>query len=151
MKTPRTAAYIALALVIAFACVGEGIYFWKEHVHHPEAGALSGLEALYTMQLNYQHDHGRYAESFQELGAPLGAVVTGQTLDWKGGYLYTLYPIRRDWSDEITRYIITARPQKYGLWSEKSFSVDNLGTLRYTNENRAPNERDPVEAVDPLK
>jgi hypothetical protein len=46
MKTLRTVAYIALAL--AYVGLGAGVYFWKEYLAHPEAGALSDLEALHS-------------------------------------------------------------------------------------------------------
>jgi hypothetical protein len=150
MKTVRTVGYVALALAIAYVSLGAGIYYWKEYVDHPEAGALADLEALHRIQLSYKHDHGHHAESFQQLGAPLGATVTGQILDWRGGYLFSLVPVRRDWSDEITGYVILARPQVYRFGSKKSLSVDDLGTVRYTTENRSPNNRDPVETIVPL-
>ena len=102
------------------------------------------------MQANYKHDHGRYAESFEQLVPPREGAVTGGVLDWGEGYLYSLRLMRPDWSDEITGYVIIARPQKYRFRSKRSFWMDDGGTVRYTNEDRAPNNRDRVLATVPF-
>ncbi len=51
---------IAIRCVVALVCVlavyfafGFGVYYWKEHVHHYEAGAIASLIALHTMRENY--------------------------------------------------------------------------------------------------
>jgi hypothetical protein len=43
----------------AYFLVGGAVYYWKEKVHHYEAGAVSRLFALHTVEENYRKDHGR--------------------------------------------------------------------------------------------
>jgi hypothetical protein len=84
---------VAILSAVLFGCVlvgyfaiGGGVYFWKEYSHHYEAGAVSSLFALHTMQENYKNDHGSYASTFSELGLPLGANLNGDLLIWDGPY-----------------------------------------------------------------
>ncbi|HJX85225.1 MAG TPA: hypothetical protein VJ723_12855 [Candidatus Angelobacter sp.] len=122
--------------------LGAAIYCWKEYTPHFEAGALSSLRALQTMQENYKTEKGFYAGSFNELGVPLGAKLRGSVLTWDNGYKYQLSELSNDRSGRAIAYSIAARPIHYKGGSKKSYLMDQAGTVFTTTENRPANRSD---------
>ena len=137
-------ALLAMGLVACFFVAGPLIYYWKEHQRHYEAGALSSLQALHTMQVNYMGEKGTYAESFVRLGVPLGASLGGDDLKWGGGYSYRICDVQRDSGGRVIAYSISARPLRYQIGSKKSYLEDQTGTIFMTGENRAASRQDKI-------
>ena len=134
----------AMALVACFLVMGPLIYYWKEYTKHYEAGALSSLQALHTMQENYMAEKGTYAESFVRLGVPLGASLRGDDLNWGAGYSYRMYDVQRDLRGRVIGYSISARPLRYHVGSRKSYLEDQTGTIFMTGEDRAASRHDKI-------
>jgi len=126
---------LACALAAYFS-LGVGVYYWKEYLHHFEAGALSDLFALHAMQENYMRDHGSYADSFDKLGVPLGATLNGDILKWDGPYRYRMIKTVRSQHGVIQEYSIDARPATYSRGNKRSFLMDQTGFIHYTDDNR---------------
>jgi hypothetical protein len=121
---------------------GAAIYYWKEHVHHLEAGALASLEALRAMQENYKTAKGFYVGTFSDLGVPLGAKLSGDALTWDDGYEYRLTELVNRPTGAAIVYAISARPIQYKNGSKKSFLMSQDGTVFVTTENRPANRND---------
>jgi len=138
--------YMVAACSVLLACVaiGEGMYYWKESVHHYEAGALSGLYALQTLQNSYRNDHGSYATTFSQLGLPLGAKLSGDFLVWDRGYRYQIIDTVTDALGTVGRYRIESRPIMYSYRSRRSFLMDETGAIHFTSKNRRATFTDPV-------
>ena len=142
----RRAVVGAVAIVcgvLGYFAVGEVVYYWKEHVHHYESGAISALLALRTIQENYKADHGSYAADFARLGLPLGAELSGDLLNWGGPYRYRMGCIVRSQTGSVLEYCIQARPITYSRDSKKSYLVDQTGKMHFTSVNRAAVLHDP--------
>jgi len=140
----RLYVIVACAVLLGYLAIGEGIYYWKESVHHYEAGALSGLYALQTIQDNYRNDHGSYATTFSQLGLPLGAKLSGDFLVWESGYRYQIIDTATDALGTVGRYRIESRPITYSYRSRRSFLMDQSGAIHFTSENRRATVADPV-------
>jgi hypothetical protein len=139
---------VSLVLMVVaiggYFLVGTGAYFWKENVHHYEAGAASRLFALHTMEENYRKDHATYAASFMELGIPLGAQLDGDSLIWNGPYRFRVIDVVRSQRGSVQDYRIEARPNQYSNQSKRSFLMDSVGYIHFTVENREPTLNDPA-------
>lgn len=134
------------SILLGSIVFGAAIYYWKEYTPHFEAGALSSLRALHTMQENYKTEKGFYAASFHEMGIPLGATLHGGVLTWSDGYEYQLGEVSKDGSGRVIAYSIAARPTRYKTGSKKSYLLDPDGTIFTTTENRPANRSDRSEA-----
>jgi hypothetical protein len=127
----------------AYLSFGRAVYYWKEHFHHYESGVTSGLFALHTMQENYRKDHGTYADSFAQLGVPLGAELAGDSLVWSGPYRFSLIGIVHSQTGSVQDYRIEARPIEYSDRCKRSFLMDSTGYVHFTVENREARLSDP--------
>ncbi len=58
------------------------------------------------------------------------------------GYQFEYLPEAQD--GNLKHYLITARPQCYCKTGQKSFTLDDSGSIHYTAENRAATVNDPV-------
>jgi|SRR5579871_558553 len=135
----KLAFYVIMTLVLvlfAYLASGAAVYYWKEHVHHYRSGAVSCLYALHTMQNDFRLTNGHYADSFEKLGVPLGAKLTGDTLIWGGPYLFRLVRVTRSPDGSVYAYSIEARPRVYPQDSERSFIMTQDGSIYFTDENR---------------
>jgi hypothetical protein len=109
-KLAIRALLIAMVFVLGYAGAVGALYFWKEDVHHYASGARAELLALHTIQENYLNDHGTYAGTFYELGAPLGASVRNDELIWDdAAYHFRITRSIRDQNGKIVHYTIEAR------------------------------------------
>lgn len=59
------------------------------------------------------------------------------------GYVFTYTPKEKNSAGQFTKYTIVARPQKWqeGAWS---YFTDQSAAIHWTDQNRVPNEKDPV-------
>lgn len=110
---------------------------------------MSCLFALHTMQDNFRHDHGSYADSFEQLGVPLGAKLSGDTLTWNGPYPYRIVNVERSNNGTAEQYSIDARPSEYSRGSKQSFLMDYTGFIHFTDEDRGAARTD--QTISPTK
>jgi hypothetical protein len=144
----RRKIMIALLVLVvgvsAYFLVGGAVYYWKENVHHYEAGVVARLFALHTMQENYRKDHGTYAGSFAELGVPLGARLERDSLTWDGPYRFRVIDVVRSQAGSVQDYQIEARPLQYSNQSKRSFLLESSGNIHFTVDNRKATSADPA-------
>ena len=137
--------FITVAVLLAVVVTAP---IWKENIHIYQAGALGELEALYAMEENYQHDHGEYALTWQDLGAPLGAGIRPDgRLGWSE-YTFTLVPVVGS-SRDHAGYLIIGRPMEWGWLRWRSFLLNDRGQIRATTRDREPTEHDPIFTIVP--
>jgi len=140
-----TVILIAIAiLLVGYFLVGGAVYYWKERVPHDEAGAISSLSALHTMENNYKDEHGSFAASFAQLGIPLGAKLSGDVLTWNGSYCYRIVHVIYNSADKATDYQIDSRPSKYQYGSKHSYLMESTGAVHFTVDRRDATGKDPV-------
>ena len=137
------AALLFAGLVAGYFALGWGIYYWKEYVHHYEAGAESDLLALHTIQENYKQDHGSYAGTFSQLGVPLGARLNSDALIWSGPYVFRIVGIAQNQDGSVVEYSINARPLTYSSNSKRSYLMDRNGIIHFTSRDRDATKEDP--------
>jgi hypothetical protein len=133
---------LLLGVPLCYVGAGVGLSYWKENLKHFESGAISCLEALYSMERSYKSENGVYSVDFEELGVPLGAFSHNNKLTWNQGYVYEFSNVLRDASGRVTDFRITARPFIYKMGSRRSFLIDTLGDIHVTTENRPATVRD---------
>jgi hypothetical protein len=141
--------FVLVVGVGAYILVGGAVYYWKENVHHYEAGAVARLFALHTMEENCRKDQGTYAGSFAELGVPLGARLEGDSLTWDGPYRFRVIDVVRSQAGSVQYYRIEARPIQYSNQSRRSFLLESSGNIHFTVDNRKATSSDP--AIPPEK
>jgi hypothetical protein len=134
---------LAVGGISAYFLVGGAVYYWKENVHHYQAGAISSLFALHTMEENYKKDHGTYPGSFEEPGVPLAARLDGDSLIWNGPYRFRVMDVRSQ-TGLVQHYRIEARPDQYSYQSRRSFLMDSTGHVHFTPQNREATFSDPA-------
>jgi len=134
-----------LVIVVGgYFLVGEAVYYWKENIHHYEAGVAAQLSALHRLEENYRKEHGAYAASFAELGVPLGAKLDGDALIWDGPYRFRIINIVRGKADTTQDYQIEARPDQFSVRTRRSFLMDSDGYIHFTVANRKATFSDPA-------
>jgi hypothetical protein len=142
---PRMAILVIGFLVgvpLCYVGFGMALYYWKENTKHFEPGAISCLEALYSMERNYKSAKGEYSVNFEELGIPLGAFSHDNRLTWNEGYFFEFSNVSRDASGRVTDFAINARPFVYERRSRRNFLIDTLGDVYETTEHRPATIRD---------
>jgi len=120
---------LSLCALLAYFALGPGLYYWKEHAHHYEAGANSDLLALHAIQQNYKEDHGSFASSFSQLGVPLGAHLDGDVLSWGGPYRFRFTRTVRDRNGILVGYEIEGRADSNSAWKLPALSIDESGKI----------------------
>jgi hypothetical protein len=135
---------IVVSLPLGYLATGEALYYWKEHAHHYEAGAISALMALHTIQENYRTDHGSYAGDFAQLGMPLGAGLERDLLTWGGPYRYRMDVVERNKTGAVVAYCVQARPVRYSRGNRTSYFMDRTGRIHLTSADRAAVINDPA-------
>jgi hypothetical protein len=142
---PRVAIIVIgflLCVPLVYVGAGMGVYYWKEHAAHFEAGAIASLEGLSTIERNYRFQKGAYSAEFEELGVPLGAFSHANQLTWNAGYVYEFSNVSRDPSGRVTDFQIIARPIVYKRGSKRNYLMDQAGNVYVTTENRPATLRD---------
>jgi hypothetical protein len=135
-KAITLAIAIVLGVLLCYLALGPGLYYWKENVRHDEAGALSGLEALHTIEMNYKSEHGAYVADFAALGMPQGAYAHDGKLTFNEGYYFEFANVTRDDFGRVTDFCIRARPVEIRWGSHRNYIVDAAGNIHVTTENR---------------
>lgn len=104
---------------------------------HDEAAAVRAIQAIQTMQVEYNSQYGRFATSLTALGPPTSGTVNASSADLidsalaageKTGYRFTMTGNR-------SGYAISAVPVAYGNTGSRTFYSDQTRAIR---ENDGP-------------
>jgi prepilin-type N-terminal cleavage/methylation domain-containing protein len=134
---------IAIILIIITIAVPK---YNQTQMYMRETAAVKAIQTLHQMEVQYQSQFGRYANSLAELGPPQGgghpgpaaADLIGRDLSEgeKQGYKFTL-------TGTNGGYVVNANPMTYGSSGRKSFYSDQTMVIR---ENNGP---EPATATSP--
>ncbi len=120
---------IAIILIIITVAVPK---FQRVTVGAHDMAALKAIQTIHQMEVQYQSQYGRYANSLAELGPPASGAASPASADLidgdlaqgtKGGYKFTL-------TGGNGGYVITAAPETYGKSGGKNFFSDDSMTIR---------------------
>jgi type IV pilus assembly protein PilA len=120
---------IAIILIIITIAVPK---YAKTQMFMKETAAISAIQTLHKMEVQYQSQYGRYAVSLVELGPPASGAPTPASADLIGndlaqgtkqGYKFTL-------TGNQGGYVITAVPEVYGSSGSRTFYSDQTMVIR---------------------
>lgn len=127
---------IAIILILITVAVPQ---HQKAQIMAREMAASKAVQTIQTVEVMYQSQYGRFAQTLRELGPPesgassaasagliSGALASGTV----GGYQFTL-------TGTADSYAIGAAPVAFGSSGVKSFFLDQSGILRAT-DTQAP-------------
>src|ERR1700722_6198256 len=109
---------IAIILIIITVAVPK---FQRAQMFARDMGAQKAIQTIHQMEVQYQSQYGRYANSLAELGPPASGAATPAAADLidgtlasgiKAGYKYTLIGGNGG-------YVITAVPETFGTSGSK--------------------------------
>jgi len=117
-----------------------------------ESRSVSFLRTIVVAQQVYSEEHKTegFASSLSQLGPSSNSLESVGLIDAvlasgkKSGYVLILGTSAPQTDGRITKYTLSARPEKYGNCGTHSFFTDETGVVRYTNENRAATAQDAV-------
>ena len=121
---------IAIILIIITVAVPK---FQKAQMFARDMGAQKAIQTLWTAEVQYQSQYGRYANSLAELGPPASGAASPSAADLidgtlaggvKGGYKYTL-------TGGNGGYVITAVPENFGTSGSRTFYSDQQMVTHY--------------------
>jgi prepilin-type N-terminal cleavage/methylation domain-containing protein len=121
---------IAIILIIITVAVPK---FQKAQVFARDMGAQKAIQTIHQMEVQYQSQYGRYANSLAELGPPASGAATPAAADLidatlaggvKAGYKYTL-------TGGNGGYVITAVPESFGSSGSRTWYSDQTMTIHY--------------------
>ena len=133
---------IAIILIIITIAVPK---YNRTQMYMRETAAVKAIQMIHQMQVQYQSQYGRFANSLAELGppqsgaaGPAAADLIGRDLSEgeKQGYSFTL-------TGGNGGYVINANPVTYNSSGSKSFYSDHTMVIR---ENSGP---EPATATSP--
>jgi prepilin-type N-terminal cleavage/methylation domain-containing protein len=133
---------IAIILIIITIAVPK---YNRTQMYMRETAAVKAIQTIHQMEVQYQSQYGRFANSLAELGppqsgaaGPAAADLIGRDLSEgeKQGYRFTL-------TGANGGYIINANPVTYNSSGSKSFYSDQTMVIR---ENSGP---EPATATSP--
>jgi hypothetical protein len=120
--------------------------------HHAmfESVAVGSLRTIVVAQQVYSEEHKTkgFASCLSQLGPSSNSPNSDGLIDAvlasgkKSGYVLTLRTGAPQTDVRITKYALSARPEKYGNCGTHSFFTDETGVVRYTSENRAATAHD---------
>jgi type IV pilus assembly protein PilA len=121
---------IAIILIIITVAVPK---FQRAQMFARDMGAQKAIQTIHQMEVQYQSQYGRYANSLAELGPPASGAATPAAADLidatlaagvKGGYKFTL-------AGGNGGYVVTAVPETFGTSGGKTWYSDQTMTIHY--------------------
>lgn len=121
---------IAIILIIITVAVPK---FQKAQMFARDMGAQKAIQTIHQMEVQYQSQYGRYANSLAELGPPASGAPSPAAADLidstlaagiKGGYKYTL-------TGGNGGYAITAVPETFGTSGSRTWYSDQTMVIHY--------------------
>lgn len=121
---------IAIILIIITVAVPK---FQKAQMFARDMGAQKAIQTIHQMEVQYQSQYGRYANSLAELGPPASGAASPAAADLidgtlaggvKSGYKYTL-------TGANGGYVIIAIPETFGTSGSRTFYSDQTMTIHY--------------------
>jgi type IV pilus assembly protein PilA len=127
---------IVIAIIIIIITMAVPKYN-RAQMYVRETAALNSIQTVHKMQIQYQSQYGRYANSLAELGPPQSGAPSSSAADLIGNDL--ALGEKQEYKFTLTGnqggYIITATPLNYGTSGSKSFFSDQSMVIR---ENVGP-------------
>jgi type IV pilus assembly protein PilA len=123
---------IAIILIIITVAVPK---FQRAQIFARDMGAQKAIQTIHQMEVQYQSQYGRYANSLVELGPPPSGAASPAAADLidatlaggiKGGYKYTL-------TGGNGGYVITAVPENFGSSGSRTWYSDQSMTIHFNN------------------
>jgi prepilin-type N-terminal cleavage/methylation domain-containing protein len=123
---------IAIILIIITIAVPK---YNRTQMYMRETAAVKAIQTIHQMEVQYQSQYGRFANSLTELGppqsgaaGPAAADLIGRDLSEgeKTGYKFTL-------TGGQGGYVVNANPVSYGSSGNKSFYSDQTMVIRENN------------------
>jgi len=133
---------IAIILIIITIAVPK---YNRTQMYMRETAAVKAIQTIHQMEVQYQSQYGRFANSLTELGPPQSGAAGPASADLIGrdlsegekqGYKFTV-------TGGAGGYVINANPVTYGSSGNKSFYSDQTMVIR---ENNGP---EPATATSP--
>ena len=133
---------IAIILIIITVAVPK---FQKAQIFARNMGAQKAIQTIHQMEVQYQSQYGRYANSLAELGPPASGAATPAAADLidgtlasgvKGGYKYTL-------AGGNGGYVITAIPETFGSSGSRTWFSDQTMVIHYNDGPEAATASSP--------
>lgn len=121
---------IAIILIIITVAVPK---FQKAQMFARDMGAQKAIQTIHQMEVQYQSQYGRYANTLAELGPPASGAPSPAAADLidstlasgvRGGYKYTL-------TGGNGGYVITAVPESFGTSGSRTWYSDQTMTIHY--------------------
>jgi hypothetical protein len=120
--------------------------------HHAmfESASVGSLRTIVVAQQVYSEEHKTegFASSLSRLGPASNSPESVGLIDGvlasgkKSGYFLILRTGPPQADGRITKYTLSARPERYGNCGTHSFFTDETGVVHYTSENRAATTQD---------
>jgi prepilin-type N-terminal cleavage/methylation domain-containing protein len=123
---------IAIILIIITIAVPK---YNRTQMYMRETAAVKAIQTIHQMEVQYQSQYGRFANSLTELGppqsgaaGPAAADLIGRDLSEgeKTGYKFTV-------TGGQGGYVVNANPVSYGSSGNKSFYSDQTMVIRENN------------------
>jgi prepilin-type N-terminal cleavage/methylation domain-containing protein len=133
---------IAIILIIITIAVPK---YNRTQMYMRETAAVKAIQTIHQMEIQYQSQYGRFANSLAELGppqsgaaGPAAADLIGRDLSEgeKTGYKFTL-------TGGQGGYVVNANPVSYGSSGNKSFYSDQTMVIRENNGPEAATASSP--------
>ncbi|HEX3876945.1 MAG TPA: prepilin-type N-terminal cleavage/methylation domain-containing protein [Bryobacteraceae bacterium] len=121
---------IAIILIIITVAVPK---FQKAQMFARDMGAQKAIQTIHQVEVQYQSQYGRYANSLTELGPPASGASSPASADLidnslaggvKGGYKYTV-------TGGNGGYVVTAVPETFGTSGSKTWYSDQTMVIHY--------------------
>ena len=125
---------IAIILIIITIAVPK---YNRTQMYMRETAAVKAIQTIHQMQVQYQSQYGRFANTLTELGPPQSGAAGPASADLIGrdlsegektGYKFTM-------TGGQGGYVVNANPVSYGSSGSKSFYSDQTMVIR---ENSGP-------------
>lgn len=123
-------------LVLVFVLFGSGCTLLEQRLQANESSAIEAVRSLNNALAAQRLQSGAYAKSVSALGAAVPNELTCRDVKC----LYHGYNF--EYRANGSKYVVIARPNKFGNTGRRSFFADESGVIRFTTEDRAPTLED---------
>jgi type IV pilus assembly protein PilA len=142
---------VTIILIIAAIAIPN---LMRSKIQANETAAVGALRTLGEGTLLYSNSYGGYPHALSDLGPASGGTnATSASADLidsvlatgvKSGYKFSYTIVSADPSGNVVSFSITATPVAPGSSGQRSFYLDQSGTIRGTNNGTADSSSTPI-------